>query len=147
MVAGISLGGHAAWIALKTDPRITVGVPIIGCPDYLALISGRAELAGVKFEPPHMPQSLLELIQRDDPAASPCDASSSPSSNPFFGKKILVLSGEADPLVPWSASEGFVEKLYVGDKGTKKVVIAPGVGHTCTPEMVNMMAEFVWEEA
>jgi hypothetical protein len=162
MVAGISLGGHSTWIALKNgkfcelscskthvqclDPRITLGVPIIGCPDYLTLISDRAEKAGLNFEPPYMPKSLLELIRRDDPVAS-LYKSSDPASNPFFGKKILVLSGAKDTLVPWSASKDFVEGLEVGEKGTKKVDVVPDAAHECTPEMVSTMSEFIWEEA
>jgi dienelactone hydrolase len=35
LVLGISLGGHAAWQVLFADPRVTAGVVIIGCPDYI----------------------------------------------------------------------------------------------------------------
>lgn len=31
---GVSLGGHSTWQALFTDPRVTAGVSIIGCPDF-----------------------------------------------------------------------------------------------------------------
>ncbi|KAF9533715.1 hypothetical protein CPB83DRAFT_405236 [Crepidotus variabilis] len=31
-VAGVSLGGHSGWKLLGEDPRISVGIPIIGCP-------------------------------------------------------------------------------------------------------------------
>jgi pimeloyl-ACP methyl ester carboxylesterase len=34
IVAGVSLGGHAAWQVLFNDPRVTAAVIIIGCPDY-----------------------------------------------------------------------------------------------------------------
>jgi dienelactone hydrolase len=33
---GVSLGGHAAWQVLFNDPRVTAGVVIIGCPDYMS---------------------------------------------------------------------------------------------------------------
>jgi pimeloyl-ACP methyl ester carboxylesterase len=36
LVMGISLGGHAAWQVLLNDPRVTAGVVIIGCPDYMS---------------------------------------------------------------------------------------------------------------
>jgi predicted esterase len=107
----------------------------------------RAALFGIKFEPPHMPQSLLQLIQRDDVAASPHDAAANPSSNPFYGKKILVLAGAKDKLVPWSASKNFVEKLHVGENGTKKVVVLAERGHECAPEMIDDAAAFIWNEA
>jgi len=146
MTVGISLGGHSTWYTLKNDPRVKVGVPIIGCPDYLALVPARAAKSGINFEPPYMPESLLQLIQRDDVAASPHDASVSPSSNPFYGKKILVLSGGKDKLVPWTASKNFVEELYVGENGTKRVVVMDDVGHECVPKMVDEVAAFIWNE-
>ncbi|KAI0077269.1 hypothetical protein K474DRAFT_1707442 [Panus rudis PR-1116 ss-1] len=30
LVAGISLGGHSTWLSLRHEPRVTVGIPIIG---------------------------------------------------------------------------------------------------------------------
>lgn len=49
----------------------------------------------------------------------------------------------ADPLVPWNASEEFVEGLVVGPKGVKKVFVQPNTGHTCSTEMVKEMVEFL----
>lgn len=114
----------------------------IGCPDYLKLIGGRAEETSVPFEPPYMPASLRSFIERHDPAQAAYTASD--ASNPFLGKKILVLSGGDDPIVRWRCSEEFVEKLNVGPDGLKKVLVYPGVGHTCTPEMVVEMGTFLW---
>ena len=67
-------------------------------------------------------------------------------TNPFLGKKILVLSGADDTLVPWVASEKFVGGLVVGGSGVKKVVVQKGVGHACTPEMVAEAAQFLAKE-
>ncbi|KAG7450969.1 uncharacterized protein BT62DRAFT_984275 [Guyanagaster necrorhizus] len=141
-VAGVSLGGHSTWISLSQDPRLTIGIPIIGCPDYLTLISARAEKFGISLEKSsYLPDSLLVLIQRSDPASTAYR--SSDSSNPFLGKKILVLSGADDSLVPWSASEPFVNGLVVGEKGVKRVFVQEGVRHKCSPEMVQQLVEFV----
>ena len=30
-MTGMSLGGHATWLALRHDPRISLGIPIVGC--------------------------------------------------------------------------------------------------------------------
>ena len=49
--------------------------------------------------------------------------------------------------MPFVHSQEFVEKLNVGPQGVKKVVVAPGVGHECTPEMVVQMADFVFEHS
>ncbi|THH02614.1 hypothetical protein EW026_g333 [Hermanssonia centrifuga] len=124
-VGGISLGGHASWIVLRQEPRITLGIPIIGCPDYLKLISGRAKESEIPFEPPYIPKTFLSYIQQHDPAQASYTISE--ASNPFLGKKILVLSGADDPLVQWSCSQEFVENLQ------------------CTPDMVKEMANFVWD--
>lgn len=160
-IAGVSLGGHAAWFSLcagthtprfapfasslspSAEPRITLGVPIIGCPDYLHLISRRAHASGIAFEPPYAPQSFVAHVQQHDPPSTPFTATD--ASNPFYNKKVLVLSGADDPLVPWESSDAFVRDLHVGPAGVKQVVVYPGVGHACTEEMVKATADFVWE--
>ncbi|KAF9473753.1 alpha/beta-hydrolase [Pholiota conissans] len=142
-VIGISLGGHSTWIELAQDPRVQVGIPIIGCPDYLELISRRAKTSNIPFGPPYIPSSFIKFVETFDPASK--DYQSADVSNPFLGKKILVLSGADDMLVPWVASEKFVDGLCVGRGGVKKVVVQKDVGHACTPEMVVHAADFVQE--
>ncbi|GJE97406.1 alpha/beta hydrolase [Phanerochaete sordida] len=144
LVGGKSLGGHSTWIALTHEPRLSLAVPIIACPDYMKLITRRAQYSGVPLEPPYFTDSLRAYIARNDPARAPYTAGD--ASNPFWGKKVLVLSGGSDPLVPFAYSEEFVQGLNVGPDGVKKVVIQPGVQHECTPGMVKEMAEFVWAE-
>lgn len=123
------------------DPRVKIGIPIIGCPDFLALMTDRAMKYSLPIAPPYFPTSLLSYIHRNDPPSTPY--SKLDASNPFLGKKILVLSGGMDTLVPWTASKDFVEKLEVGEDGLKEVVIVPGVGHECTEGMVAEMARFI----
>ncbi|KAI0048999.1 alpha/beta-hydrolase [Auriscalpium vulgare] len=144
-VAGVSLGGHAAWLTLRNEPRVRIGIPIIGCPDYLTLIDLRADKHGIPLAPPYMPESLRTIVHRDDPASAGF-RSTKPGENPFLGKRILVLSGEADTLVPWVASSDFVEGLEVGE-GRKKVLLLNGVKHEYTPEMIRELFEFFWEES
>ena len=160
MLAGISLGGHATWYALQhgecsldlwfgmgqmelrlAEPRLSVGIPVIGCPDYLALMHGRAKASGLQLGPPTFPDSLLEVIKRESPVCTPVAG-----RNPFFGKKVLVLAGGKDELVPWVLSEPFVEQIDVGEDGVKKVVVYPDVGHAFTASMEEDVANFVWEE-
>ncbi|KAF8896490.1 Alpha/Beta hydrolase protein [Infundibulicybe gibba] len=143
-VGGISLGGHSTWITLSQDPRVVFGVPIIGCPDYLTLISGRARKNNLPVEPPYIPTDLMNLIKRYDPASQPYQVAG--SANPFFGKRVLVLSGEIDTLVPWTASEKFVDELEVGAGGVKDIKLQAGVGHECTEKMVEEMCAFVIKE-
>jgi hypothetical protein len=125
------------------DPRITIGIPIVGCPDYLKLMTARAQESSVQLLPPLLPLSLLSLICSVDPATTPYTLTS--PSNPFLGKKILVLSSAKDSVVPWSCSREFVEALEVG-KGRKDVVVDDEAGHECTRLMVKKMSNFVREE-
>ena len=96
--------------------------------------------------PPYFPRSFLELVRRDDPAAAPHTGTDG-ERNPFVGKKILVLSGAADTVVPWAASEKFVGELEVGAGGVKEAIVEEGVGHTCSPQMVKEAVRFLWEHA
>lgn len=114
-----------------------------GCPDYLRLMTLRAKASNVAFEPPYIPASFLAYVQKEDPVAAPYTLSD--ASNPFLGKKILVLSGGDDPVVQWECSEAFVKDLEVGSQGAKKVIVYPGVGHECTPAMLKETADFVWD--
>lgn len=81
LVLGVSLGGHAAWSCLLHDPRMTAGVIIIGCPDYLNLMVDRARLSKLpswtKSNPPGseilgseaFPTSFVDIVKKYDPAS------------------------------------------------------------------------------
>jgi len=140
-VAGISLGGHSTWIVAATDPRVKLAIPIIGCPDYLKLMEPRAAAHGIAMRPPHFPESLLKVIRAKALTALPY--TSEGPENPFLGKQVLVLSGGADTLVPWTASQAFVEGLEVGPAGTKEYIVYHDVGHAVPPPMCSAAAEFV----
>ncbi|KAJ7116298.1 Alpha/Beta hydrolase protein [Mycena epipterygia] len=139
-VAGVSLGGHSAWIAAAADPRVKIAIPIIGCPNFLALMGPRAEANGISVGPPHFPESLLRVIRASSLPGLPY--SSKGADNPFLGKKLLVLSGGSDPLVPWAASEKFVQGLEVGE-GSKEYVVYDGVGHEVAKEMVEDVVKYI----
>ena len=76
LVLGVSLGGHAAWSCLLHEPRISAGVVIIGCPDYLNLMVDRARLSKLpswtKSNPPGaeilgseaFPASFVDIVEQ-----------------------------------------------------------------------------------
>ncbi|KAF8149806.1 hypothetical protein B0H34DRAFT_678769 [Crassisporium funariophilum] len=130
-IAGISLGGHSTWLALSEESRLEY--QSLDVQNYIGLIEQRAQTSKIPFEVLYIPASLLDLIRTIDPAWKD-------SSNPFLGKKVLILSGEEDTLVPWTASSDFVNGLEVGKDGLKKVIVQKGVGHKCTKEMVKEAA-------
>ena len=80
LVLGVSLGGHAGWQCIIWDPRITTAIIVIGCPDYVRLMSDRARLsklpAWTSSHPPgssflgstEFPQGLVEAVKKYDPA-------------------------------------------------------------------------------
>ena len=103
-------------------------------------MSERARLAGILFDAPYYPLHLKAYVDAYDPASFPFREND--VTNPFLGKKILVLSGASDKLVPWNASQEFVEGLEVGD-GMKKVVLEENAGHECTPAMTREAALFM----
>lgn len=90
-----------------------------------------------------LPQALLKHIRITD-TISIARRRDSESRSPFEEKKILIMCGRDDKLVPWSASEQFVSQdLDVGRDGVKEVFVQEGAGHECTTEMINRMIEFV----
>lgn len=80
LCAGVSLGGHATWQILLSDPRVKGGIVIIGCPDYVRLMTDRAvrnKLATTTdSDPPgrnflgsqDFPPSLISAVEARDPA-------------------------------------------------------------------------------
>lgn len=72
-VTGKSLGGHAVWHVLLNDKRISVGVAMIGMPDYARLLEFRTKQSYKENAAPTVPNSLKELIKQIDPAQSKYD--------------------------------------------------------------------------
>lgn len=80
IVLGVSLGGHAAWQCIIHEARVSTAIAIIGCPDYVALMSDRArlsklpswtesEIPGAKFlGSKDFPRSLVTAVEKFDPA-------------------------------------------------------------------------------
>jgi hypothetical protein len=66
-VTGKSLGGHAVWHVLKDDPRVTIGVSMIGMPDYERLLEFRTKQSFKTNGPPTVPGSLKKLVRQRDP--------------------------------------------------------------------------------
>ncbi|KZO92562.1 hypothetical protein CALVIDRAFT_530046 [Calocera viscosa TUFC12733] len=146
IASGVSLGGNATWIALANEPRITMAIPIIGSPKNANMYQSRAAERGVPFAPPFVPNSMVALMQRLDPASKPNKLNE--PGNPYVGKKILVLAGAEDKLVPHSVGASYIDELEVGPSGVKEVYVQPGTGHfPGTPEMQSKMVEFLWKYA
>jgi len=80
IAGGVSLGGHATWVLLATEPRIRAGLVIIGCPDYVRLMTDRAVRSKLatctSTDPPgrdflgssDFPSALIAAVEERDPA-------------------------------------------------------------------------------
>ncbi|KAK2747296.1 hypothetical protein FQN57_002194 [Myotisia sp. PD_48] len=80
LVLGVSLGAHAAWGAVIHDPRVTIGVVIVGTSDFINLMSDRARLSKIpawkNSDPPgsrflgseSFPEPLVNILKSWDPA-------------------------------------------------------------------------------
>ena len=160
---GISLGGHAAYLAALHLDKVTSAIPIIACADYPALISNRLKQsklvpvvsASSSSNTPSawMPSSFLNLLLNSQSRAQ-SPLLTSPHNTPLGalkGKKLLILSGGADKLVPPEHSRGFIESLrreidqgeLKGTKAAVREVVYDGVGHEFTLEMAEEVRRFV----
>jgi hypothetical protein len=136
--AGISLGGHSVWLAGSHDDRLSVLIPIIGAPSLLDLLAHRAKQNKLELSPPLFPASLHPVVKKHDAVHQPLDV--------FQGKRILALCGSTDQLVPWKegGTAMFISKLQ--EAGVEaQLVVSDGVGHTCTPGMLEQAGDFLAE--
>ncbi|TIA78384.1 hypothetical protein E3P98_03858 [Wallemia ichthyophaga] len=136
---GVSLGGHATWMSLHQDERITVGVPIIACADYLSLMKERADSRNININPSI---AFTGQLNRYDPMLSLAH-----SKDAWKGKKIMALSGGSDKLVAPKHQLEFIRQLddlYAQD--SKSVVMFKSlqeVKHQVPEEMQNTCANFI----
>ena len=141
IVLGVSLGGHAAWLSLFHERRVTAGIVVIGCCDFAALMHERARLlarssftevdaTSVSFMgSSDFPPSLRQAVLHIDPASIllggyelRCkDGSEFPTTRQrrlrelilktVGYKRILNLAGGSDMLVPYAASYDLLKFL------------------------------------
>lgn len=160
MVLGASLGGHSAWHCALWESRIKDVVSVIGCPDYMELMRGRALSANMIGQSddlvgtPAFPTSLYQAVQRTDPMCQ-LDAdrgSSSPGKvkEALDGKRVLCLSGGQDTLVPHSKGQRFrVEFRPDGKLGNIQMqfrdLVDDEADHVFTEKMEACAANFIIE--
>jgi pimeloyl-ACP methyl ester carboxylesterase len=140
-VLGVSLGGHAAWHVIFHEPRVSAAVIVVGCPDYLRVMTDRARLSrlpsytsdnGASFVgSPDFPNALVSSVRKWDPKGllfglDPIAISPSASEQDRLqrilnakikGKSLLVCSGGDDKLIPYHCSVQFMEFLKNSTQG------------------------------
>ncbi|ADV23076.1 hypothetical protein CNBF2720 [Cryptococcus gattii WM276] len=144
IITGISLGGHVTWKLLHDDPRVQIGIPIIGLPfeSFPVYLRARALSQGLKWEPPVYPPSLKSFIE---PVRNPVE-----EQQKYSGKKILSMHGKEDRLVPYGKGERDlrqIEKWVEEDKskgGVCAIDVQDNVGHVCSIQMLKKAVEWTW---
>ncbi|KAE8448119.1 hypothetical protein EG329_009884 [Mollisiaceae sp. DMI_Dod_QoI] len=143
-VLGISLGGHAAWQVVFNEPRVTAAVVVIGCPDYMRMMTDRARLSKLKtyttsngatfLGSADFPNALISSCEKGDAKGilfGTGEINANPSEEeqrklrPLLdeklkGKHVLICSGGEDKLVPYHCSEPFLTFLKQATNGWYK---------------------------
>lgn len=136
LATGASLGGHISWkvavgrFGINGNNYIKGIAPIVGCPDTLQMLKDRYTIqvaGGTNFPllPPNVYEDRVALIGKQFP--------------------ILALCGADDTLVPASYTEKWSKEGALS--AHQKVFIQPKIGHQCTPEMIDMLCEWINELA
>ncbi|TGZ76692.1 hypothetical protein EX30DRAFT_336362 [Ascodesmis nigricans] len=146
IVSGVSLGGHAAYLCLLNEPRISAAGAVIGCADFAALMTQRAEktrIVGFKVGGcVQFPRALEETVGRVDFGGVGRKKGWEEVARKVKGKRLLALTGNRDKLVPADCSEEVLRALRKMD-GFEIVEKGFDAGHECTPQMVAVLAEWV----
>ncbi|EEU45227.1 uncharacterized protein NECHADRAFT_41099 [Fusarium vanettenii 77-13-4] len=162
---GWSLGGHSAWQAWFGEERIDAAVAVVGCPDFMSLMSDRAAIAkldcGANFiGSKYFPNDLVKTCLRYDPKALLFGTSPIQSDQPRLKstldarvkeKRLLLCSGAEDVLVPYANSRPLATLLkdavreggwYDGGFVLEDRVYE-GVGHRFSAAMVEDAVKFL----
>ena len=160
---GVSLGGHTAWRMASLAPnQLEAFAIVVGCPSLTSLLVERlgidAAALGIKGEELHKvsyprlekvmnkqqrrrwPRALAELVREGDRKVY----EEFPPHVP-----LLMCNGVHDRLVPARYTSSWLEtrSLQNGDlalgKNNAKLFIQENTGHSCTKEMVSMIAEWL----
>ena len=133
IVTGFSLGGHCAWDALAKIQQIKAGVVLMGSPNLAAMLVERlGAYKSVSKEPlgsKEWPKCLESLyLARDKSLES------------ISGKRILILTGALDELVPGRFTIPWVHKCAANND--VKFVQAEQTGHWVSWRMMEAMIDW-----
>lgn len=129
IACGFSLGGHAVLMAMAHVDEIKIGVSIAGCGDYKKMMLNRASRMNIPVPPcddTFISDQLLALIAINDPVN--CIDS-------FKGKKILVIHGTEDRIVPIMDNNEFISNLAEKNDDTVELYKELGGGHVLSDQM------------
>ena len=165
IMMGVSLGGHTAWrIASLASGQFEAFAIVVGCPNLTSLLVERLgvdpAILGIKGEEldtvaydqlsevmnekqrRRWPRDLAELVREGDRMAY----EEFPVHVP-----LLMCNGVHDQLVPARYTSSWLERtsrlngVLPQAKKSAKLFVQENTGHSCTKEMVEMVAEWLGE--
>ncbi|KAJ3206340.1 hypothetical protein HK099_000570, partial [Clydaea vesicula] len=124
---GVSLGGHTTLLTMAHEPRIKVGVSIIGCGDYVSLLTSRALNQKEIFPKDDLRHNLfLDLLAKNDPINL---------TDRLKRRPLLCCNGLLDKLVPISDNENFFTRMKEENSEKFQVFVDADAKH----EVSNLM--------
>ncbi|KAF7626985.1 hypothetical protein AFLA_012927 [Aspergillus flavus NRRL3357] len=133
IVTGVSLGGHITWNMLAEEPSIAGAIIIVGSPnltDMLVERLGYASLSDIPQNTKEWPRSIESLYRERDQALEK-----------IVGKKILILNGALDTLVPSKFTDPWVAKY--AHQNDVKFIVQEDCGHVLSFRMMEEVVEWV----
>jgi predicted esterase len=129
ITVGFSLGGHAAILSASIDSSISACVSICGTGDYSLLMKKRAA------------SMRMDLNAQNWPAA--LDNMSSEYTHLLASKKLFLIHGGLDTLVPFSSNANFVQALTNLCQNCVEVFIDPDAAHSMTSSMQQKAIDWI----
>ncbi|KPM44069.1 hypothetical protein AK830_g2426 [Neonectria ditissima] len=136
IATGLSLGGHTTWNILAKDPRIHAGIVVVGSPNLTSMLEERLanykQTQVITADTKEWPKSIEKLYRERDRGLEG-----------ISGKKILILNGAIDPLVPTKFTHDWVDKFASNNEVI--FVEQDATGHWLSLQMVEKIVDWVVE--
>ncbi|KAF5634682.1 alpha beta hydrolase family domain protein [Fusarium sp. NRRL 52700] len=163
IMLGVSLGGHTAWRMASVAPgQFEAFAIVVGCPNLTSLLLSRLGVGAATFgvdqdeldkvpydelekvmseeQRRRWPRALAELVREGDRKAR----DEFPRTVP-----LLMCNGKYDALVPAGFSESWLNRRRMAMNGEfaakskARIFVQDNTGHSCTKEMVAMIADWI----
>ncbi len=156
VMGGISLGGHTTYqIASMVPGQLEGFVVVVGCPNLSSLLLTRlginaADLDTTSSELDRVSYEKIERVMNDQqrrrwpPALAKLVSESDRKVREEFPPEVpmLICCGKQDPLVPAFYTAEWLKKRREEGRslGNETFFVQENTGHSCTKEMVAMIA-------
>lgn len=142
-VLGFSMGAHSSYLVAASgktplffsfavthsplDPRISVHISLVGTGDFIGLLLAR--LANGGFPSEYLPDAFCDRVL----------ATYDGLADKLAMKKVLMINGGEDAMVPFHFNDGLVNAFLASHDGSRgrdwDRVVVSGLGHAWCPEM------------